>query len=94
MTEVTVPGGMPSSPDELISNKGASTSNIAEIKLTPAPIEIVQKDVQKDTILYFMYLLYKTNQITRHHVKHMLKIINAPMPTDLMKYFLEEVGKI
>lgn len=50
--------------------------------------------IQQDTILYFVYLLYATNQITRHHIKHILEVIKKPMPENLMEYFVKEVGKI
>jgi len=46
-----------------------------------------------NAVMFILYLLYKDNIITRHHLKNMLKIIKEPIPNDVIKYIAEEAGK-
>ncbi len=49
--------------------------------------------INTDTILFLMYMFYKCNIITRHHLKRMLAIIKEPMPENVAKFLVEEVAK-
>lgn len=46
-----------------------------------------------NAILMMLYLLYKTNILTRRHVKSILKIIQQEWPKDLAAYLQEEAAK-
>ena len=46
-----------------------------------------------NAVMFILYLLYKDNIITRHHLKNMLKIIKEPIPNNVIKYIAEEAGK-
>jgi hypothetical protein len=43
-----------------------------------------------NTILAILYLQYKTNQITRKHLKDMLGEVKKKWPEDVAKYLVEE----
>ena len=45
------------------------------------------------TVLYLIYLLYRTNFLTRQHVKHMLSVINEKHPEALGEYLAREASK-
>ena len=47
----------------------------------------------KDTVMFTLYLLYKCNLITRHHLRTMFKIIQDELPADVLKYLVEEERK-
>ena len=47
----------------------------------------------KDTIVFLLYLFYKCNIITRHHIRTMFKIIDGELPGDIVKYLVEEERK-
>jgi Ca2+-binding EF-hand superfamily protein len=46
-----------------------------------------------NTVTFLIYLLYKSNIITRNHMKQMFKTIQEKAPEDIMKYLVEEVAK-
>jgi hypothetical protein len=47
----------------------------------------------KDTIMYILYLMYKSNMISRTNLKQIFRIIDQKMPADVAKYLLEEAAK-
>lgn len=49
--------------------------------------------INVDTILFLLYMFYKCNVLTRHHLKRMLQIIKDKQPEDIAKFLVEEVGK-
>jgi len=46
-----------------------------------------------NAVMFVLYLLFKSNIITRHHLKHMLKIIKEPLPEDVVMFIAQEAGK-
>jgi len=48
-----------------------------------------------NSVIFFMYLMYKRNLLTRHDIRSMFKIIKQPLPEngDLMKYLVDEEKK-
>jgi hypothetical protein len=58
-------------------------------------VEEVKKKFEpnKDTIVYLMYLLYKSNLITRLNIRHMFKIIDEEIPGDVLAYLVTEERK-
>lgn len=47
----------------------------------------------KDTLFYFLYLMYKSNMISRANLKQMFAIIDKPIPDNVVKWLLEEAAK-
>lgn len=43
-----------------------------------------------NTVVYFIYLMYKINMLTRNHIKQMFAIIKDKTPGDIMKYLVSE----
>lgn len=43
-----------------------------------------------NTVLAYLYLLYKTNMISRNNLKQMLAEIKKPWPEDVAKYLMQE----
>lgn len=62
-------------------------------------VERVELDVtpklsfNKDTVLYLLYLQYKSNMITRTHLKSYFQLINSDHPEDIAKWLVEEAAK-
>lgn len=59
------------------------------------PVKVVEKKVDPhkfdvNTVVYFMYLMYKCNMLTRNHLNTMFRIIKEDTPGDVMKYLVEE----
>ncbi len=46
-----------------------------------------------NTVVFILYLFYKCNLITRHHLRTMFKIIKEEAPGDIMKFLVEEERK-
>lgn len=49
--------------------------------------------ISKDTLMYMLYLLFKSNFITRNHLRQMLNIIKQKTPEDLVKWLVQESMK-
>ena len=47
----------------------------------------------KDTLMYTLYLLYKSNILGRNNLKQIFRTIDADMPRDVVKWLLEEAAK-
>ena len=43
-----------------------------------------------NTVFAYLYLLYKTNMISRQNLKQMLAEVKKPWPEDVAKYLVEE----
>jgi hypothetical protein len=43
-----------------------------------------------NTVFAFMYILYKTNMISRNNLQQMIAEIKKPWPEDVAKYLVEE----
>lgn len=52
--------------------------------------EPVQFKFDVNTVFAYLYLLYKTNMISRNNLKQMLAEIKKPWPEDVVKYLVEE----
>jgi hypothetical protein len=50
-------------------------------------------DIDKDTVVYLVYLLYKTNMIARNNLRNMLDEISKPLPTNVLKWLVNEAAK-
>ena len=61
------------------------------VDITPKPIPF---SFDKNTVVYLVYLLYKSNILDRYSVKHLLKIIEDKHPDDIIKYLVEETNKL
>ena len=48
---------------------------------------------EANSVIAFIYLMYKTNMISRNNLKQMLNEIKKPWPEDVMKYLVEESQK-
>ena len=46
-----------------------------------------------NTVFAFMYLMYKSNMISRQNLKQMLNEVKKPWPEDVAKYLVEESMK-
>ena len=46
-----------------------------------------------NSVIFMMYLLYKSNILTRHHLRAMMKVVQAPIPGDIIRYIVEEAGR-
>ena len=47
----------------------------------------------RDTVMFMLYLMFKSNMVSRVNLKQMFKIINDPIPENVAKYLLEEAAK-
>ena len=47
----------------------------------------------RNTVVFVLYLLYKSNMITRYNIRNFLKIINEPLPADVLGYLVAEERK-
>ena len=56
------------------------------------PVGSVKESFKFDanTVLALLYMLYKTNLITRKHLKDMLAEVKKTWPEDVAKYLVEE----
>jgi len=50
-------------------------------------------DIDKDTVVYLTYLLYKTNMIARNNLRNMLDEISKPLPDNVLKWLVNEAAK-
>jgi len=50
-------------------------------------------DVDKDTVVYLIYLLFKTNMIARNNLRNMIDQISKPLPDDVLKWLVNEAAK-
>lgn len=69
----------------------------AVIEAAPTPPIVEQKTVVVDALsmLYFVWMLYKLNIITRIQIKDFLDIVRrGDWPKDVLKYLQDEVKKI
>jgi hypothetical protein len=56
----------------------------------------IPKTVEKkepNPTLIVLYILYKSNMISRRNLKQMLEIIKQPFPEELPKYLVTEADK-
>ena len=49
--------------------------------------------VDKDTVVYLIYLLFKTNMIARNNLRNMIDQISKPLPDDVLKWLVNEAAK-
>lgn len=47
-----------------------------------------------NTVIYILYILYKTNMLTRGHLKQIFQVIKNKAPDDIMKFLVGEVEKL
>jgi len=47
----------------------------------------------KDTLFYFLYLMYKSNMVSRVNLKQMFRVVDEEMPKNVVKYLLEEAAR-
>lgn len=52
--------------------------------------EKVEFKFDANTVLAYLYLLYKTNMISRNNLKQMLAEIKKPWPEDVAKFLVKE----
>ena len=57
------------------------------------PVDKVESKMSVETIMFILYMFYKCNVLTRHHLKRMVAIIKDNPPEDIAKYIIEEVAK-
>ena len=50
-------------------------------------------DIDKDTVVYLIYLLFKTNMIARNNLRNMIDQISKPLPDDVLKWLVNEAAK-
>jgi hypothetical protein len=50
-------------------------------------------DFSKDTVFYILYLMYKSNMISRVNLKQMFGLIDQKLPENVVKYLLEEAAR-
>jgi len=60
-------------------------------KEDPRPIEPFTFDT--NAVMFVLYLFYKSNIITRHHLRSMMKTIKEPLPEDVIKFIAQEAKK-
>lgn len=51
-------------------------------------------DIDKDTVVYLVYLLYKTNMIARNNLRNMIDEISKPLPDNVLKWLVNEAAKV
>lgn len=72
--------------DKMVPICAESFTTKAEKKVDPFKFDV-------NSVVFMMYMLYKCNTLTRHHIRHMLKIIKDEAPGDIMKYLVEEAAR-
>ena len=50
-------------------------------------------DIDKDTVVYLVYLLYKTNMIARNNLRNIIDQISKPLPDNVLKWLVNEAAK-
>ena len=55
--------------------------------------EVKELKFNVDTVIYFLYLLYKCNMLSRHNIQQIFDQIKKEHPADIMKYLVSEVQK-
>lgn len=51
-------------------------------------------DIDKDTVVYLIFLLYKTNMIARNNLRNMIDQISKPLPDNVLKWLVNEAAKV
>jgi len=57
------------------------------------PVETPKDKLNTTTLFYFIYLMYKCNQMTRRQVADLLRQIKKDTPSDIAKFLVEEAAK-
>ena len=50
-------------------------------------------NIDKDTVVYLIYLLFKTNMIARNNLRNMIDQISKPLPDNVLKWLVNEAAK-
>jgi hypothetical protein len=50
-------------------------------------------DIDKDTVVYLVYLLFKTNMIARNNLRNIIDEISKPLPNEVLKWLVNEAAK-
>ena len=56
----------------------------------PKPVE---QKIDTEAIWIILYLFYKANMLTRHNVKHMMRIMEEKPPVNIIQYLKDEIAK-
>lgn len=56
------------------------------------PID-AELNIDKDTVVYLLYLLYRTNMIARNNLRNMIDQISKPLPDNVLKWLVNEAAK-
>jgi hypothetical protein len=77
--------------DETLPLPGQPRKPVVVLDLTK-PVDGVL-DIDKDTVVYLVYLLYKTNMIARNNLRNMIDQISKPLPDNVLKWLVNEAAK-
>lgn len=62
-------------------------------KVTQETQKKIDDSISSKTVMYILYILYKSNIITRYNLNRIFKEIKAELPEDITKYLVEEEAK-
>ena len=84
--------------DTVVRAEGSRDPNVLRARKDEAPqVEVSVEDKEgqgsKATILYLLYLLYRTNFISRMNLKALLAEVGEKPPKEIAKYLVEEAAK-
>lgn len=92
--KVVVP---PDAPKETVDSSPTVVVKAEEPKVTPFP-EAPKLDSKlssnAELVFAVIYLLYKTNTITRYQLASSLKLIKEGMPEDIVTWLIQETRKL
>ena len=88
--KVVVP---PDAPKETVDSSPTVVVKAEEPKVTPFP-EAPKLNSNAELVFAVIYLLYKTNTITRYQLASSLKLIKEGMPEDIVTWLIQETRKL
>lgn len=77
---------------ERLPEPGDKTGVIEKLRIDKTTVER-PLNVNVDTILFLLYLEYKSNMLTRLQLKNALKLINGEHPESIAQWLLTEAAK-
>ena len=60
---------------------------------TSIPTKTVTDVISSKTVMYVLYILYKSNMISRNNLSTMFDAIKGKQPEDITKYLVEEEAR-
>jgi len=77
--------------DEVATLPGTGRRPVVSLDMTK-PVDAAL-NIDKDTVIYLVYLLFKTNMIARNNLRNMIDQISKPLPDDVLKWLVNEAAR-